>query len=41
MRPLAIDLCCGKGGWTRGLLEAGFRVIPYQLARFIGEVYSC
>lgn len=31
MKPLAIDLCCGKGGWTLGLLAAGFRVIGYDI----------
>lgn len=25
--PLAIDLCCGRGGWTLGLLEAGWDVL--------------
>lgn len=27
MRPLALDLCCGLGGWTQGLIKAGFDVI--------------
>lgn len=27
MKPLALDLCCGKGGWTNGLLTAGWDVI--------------
>lgn len=26
-KPLALDLCCGKGGWARGLIAAGWRVI--------------
>lgn len=33
-KPLAIDLCCGKGGWTRGLLAAGFRVIGFDVIRY-------
>jgi hypothetical protein len=27
LRPLAIDLYCGVGGWTEGLLAEGYRVI--------------
>jgi len=30
-RPLAIDLCCGLGGWTEGLLAEGYRVIGYDI----------
>lgn len=29
--PLAIDLCCGLGGWTEGLLAEGYRVIGYDI----------
>lgn len=32
--PLAIDLCCGLGGWTRGLLEVGFSVIGFDIILF-------
>lgn len=31
MKPLAVDLCCGKGGWTDGLLAAGFDVIGVDI----------
>ena len=27
VRPLAIDLYCGLGGWTEGLLAEGYRVV--------------
>lgn len=33
MRPLAIDLCCGLGGWTEGLLEEGWRVVGFDIVR--------
>lgn len=32
--PLAIDLCCGKGGWTRALLDVGFRVVGFDLHHY-------
>ena len=32
--PLAIDLCCGKGGWTSGLIAAGYRMIGFDIRRF-------
>jgi hypothetical protein len=25
-RPLCVDLFCGKGGWARGFIDAGYRV---------------
>lgn len=31
MKPLAVDLCCGLGGWTEGLLAAGYRVVGYDI----------
>ena len=31
--PLAIDLCCGLGGWSTGLLAEGWRVIGFDLVR--------
>jgi len=30
-KPLAIDLCCGRGGWTRGLQAAGWEVIGFDV----------
>ncbi len=32
-RPLAIDLFCGLGGWTEGLVAEGFDVIGYDIER--------
>lgn len=33
MKPLAIDLCCGLGGWTDGLLAEGYRVVGFDIER--------
>ncbi len=30
MNPLAIDLFCGLGGWTEGLLAEGYRVVGFD-----------
>lgn len=35
MRPLAIDLFCGLGGWTDGLLAARYEVIGFDIERHI------
>lgn len=32
-RPVAIDLCCGLGGWTAGLLAEGWSVIGFDVVR--------
>lgn len=29
--PLALDLCCGLGGWARGLIDAGWCVVGVDL----------
>jgi hypothetical protein len=34
MRLLAIDLCCGLRGWTRGLIEIGFNVVGFDIDYF-------
>lgn len=31
MKPLAIDLCCGKGGWTEGLQSVGYEVVGFDV----------
>jgi C-5 cytosine-specific DNA methylase len=33
VRPLAVDLYCGLGGWTEGLLAAGFYVVGFDNVR--------
>jgi hypothetical protein len=33
VKPLAIDLFCGLGGWTDGLLLEGYDVIGYDIER--------
>lgn len=33
--PQAIDLYCGLGGWTEGLLAEGYRVVGFDLERHV------
>ncbi len=35
MTPLAVDLFCGLGGWTEGLLAEGYRVVGYDTQRHV------
>jgi hypothetical protein len=33
LKPLAIDLYCGLGGWTEGLIAEGYRVVGFDIER--------
>jgi hypothetical protein len=35
MKPLAIDLYCGLGGWSEGLLAEGYRVVGFDVERHV------
>jgi C-5 cytosine-specific DNA methylase len=35
VKPLAIDLYCGLGGWTEGLLAEGYEVIGFDIQRHV------
>ena len=35
MKPLAIDLFCGLGGWTDGLLAASYHVIGFDIEQHV------
>ncbi len=35
VRPLAVDLFCGLGGWTEGLLAEGYDVIGFDIERHV------
>src|ERR1017187_3820916 len=32
-RPVVIDLCAGRGGWTRGFLAEGYRAFGFDIER--------
>ena len=36
MKPMALDLCCGKGGWAKGLLATGWNVIGVDIEKYEG-----
>lgn len=35
MKPLAIDLYCGLGGWTEGLQAEGYEVIGFDIEQHV------
>ena len=35
MQPLAIDLFCGLGGWTEGLLAEGYEVVGFDIEQHV------
>jgi hypothetical protein len=35
MKPLAIDLFCGLGGWASGLLDAGYYVVGFDIEQHV------
>lgn len=37
MKPLAVDLFCGLGGWTDGLLAVGYDAIGFDIEQHYGE----
>lgn len=43
MTPTVLDLCCGLGGWARGFLDLGWRVIGVDIEPlpYPGELIVC
>jgi len=39
VKPLALDLCCGLGGWAEGLLAAGWDVVGVDVEERFRAVY--
>lgn len=37
-RPVALDLCCGLGGWTEGLIAEGWRVIGIDIEDMFASI---
>jgi len=33
-KPLALDMCCGLGGWAAGLISAGWNVVGVDIGDF-------
>ena len=36
MKPVVIDLCAGRGGWTTGFLAEGYRAYGFDIERHAG-----
>jgi len=45
IKPVVIDLCCGKGGWSRAFIAEGYRAIGFDInqefeADYPGEFHA-
>lgn len=36
-KPIALDLCCGKGGWARGFIAEGWNVVGVDIQDFSAD----